>query len=288
VQQESRTDVTGQVLNLANIPDDSFKATSPDHLLPKLARATWKSPAPSDTDEANMRAYSMLRDPGSLLRRDTSEYPSLWAPALVYRDFLMSGDAGPLPRYAHLGLLWIALMKWGDHQARPPIHEFHVDSMKGLSPAFRDAIRSTCPLNGETYSRAVSTRGSIYALHSGNPATGPTQDDILGFFYPDTVIVPVPGLSDRQSKELYDNGLHVAGRGFPGFLIERCRNVWVSTLMDSGVPNAGDRGTEFVTFLESFDDPTHGDRPSTDEMHSIFPFDDASPWIHHLYARREN
>lgn len=305
VQQEGRTDQTGQVLNLGNVPDDAFKEVNAKQVLERLARASWKSPAKPDNEEDfDQKAYARLQDAESLLRRDTSEYPSVWAPALVYHDFLMSKDAGKRARYIHLGLLWVALMKWKGHQSRPPVHEFRLNigehpagnkaaeegdvvEPKELSPGFRDAIRSTCPLSRDKYKRAVSNRESVFALHRGGPGSIPSEDEILGFFYPDTVIVPAPGLSTYNAELLYDLGLLAAGRRFPNMLLQRYKDNWFTKLQESEVPNAEARGPEFLSFLQSFDrDKPHTNEMTTrDEMHAAFPFQDAAAsWIKHLYA----
>lgn len=289
VQQEDRKDQTGQVLSLPNVPDNAFHEVNAKEVLQIMARATWKSPGRHEDGESSLRpmAYASLRETGAshALTRDTSEYPSVWAPALIYRDLLKSKSVGDRTRYIHLGLLWVALMKWEGHQMRPPIHEFKLDvAAKDLSAGFRDAIRSTSPLSQDNYKKAVSRNESIFALYR-DTLTGPmpSEDDVLGFLYPDTVIVPAPGLSDQNAEMLYDIGRYVAGRHFPQLLLDRLTADWVNVLGESEVPNFGDRGSEFINFLKGFDDSAHGEMPANDEMHAAFPFDTAAPWIHRLY-----
>jgi hypothetical protein len=300
VQQEGTTGSAGEVLSLPLVPDDTFKEVSPKEVLRKLARATWKSPPVTRSRARGSRpAFADLHDQdGSApTRRDTSEYPSLWAPALVYRDLLFDPYASDRLKNIHLGLLWIALMKWNDHQAAPPVYDFDLGDVdpgasaggrpkeRGasvVSAGFRDAIRSTQTL--PNYRAAVSSTNSIFALHRDVVMRSvPEEDSVLGFFYPDTVIVPAPGLSRANADMLCDIGRWASGTSFPKLLRDRFYH-WTAALLRSGVPGAEVCGPQFVALLDNLDDTPHEDAELAPDLpHSHFPFDHGAPWIKHIY-----
>lgn len=264
VQQEDILDQDSQALNLANIPDDAFRSVDAAAVLKKLARATWKSP------------------PGTR-RRQATEFPSVWSPALIHSHSLYSASTDPRSKYVQLGLLWAALMKWGN-RFEVPVHEFSMADTH-VSQGFRDAVLTTCPL--ANYHEAVMRNGNVLALYDpeSNTARGevPHESEILGFFYPDTVLVPAAWLSRDKVDRLYELGRFVSGRQFPVLMRAICSD-WANVLRQSSVPNADDLGRRFEIFLESFNDTVGTEATTRDEMYQSFPYPDVAPWIRHLYA----
>lgn len=261
VQQEDIRDVDGQVLNLANIPDDRFVAKAPEQILTTLARATWRSSDPSTA-------------------RRPSEYPSVWAPAIVYRERLLR-DRDDAMRYQHLGLLWTALAMSPERE-RPPISELQTSSER-LAGALRHAIEATCPL--ANYRDAVNQSGGVLVLHAPDVQAHPDDPlaptEILGYFFPDTLIVPSVALNDAARGRLFELGRYAERRGLPSVIRERCFD-WERTLSESNVADSQKRAGQWQDYLETFG-PAE-DQPLTPaEMYTTFPFAGASRWIHRLY-----
>lgn len=262
VQQESIPDAEGKVLNLAVIPDDRWVSKDPTDILRKLARATWKS---IDTVPV----------------RHPSEYPSIWAPAIVYRDRLLGGTRDDRARYQHLGMLWIALARTPDRE-RAPVAELSLSSPR-LAAALRHAVEATCPL--ANYRDAVNQSGGVLVLHNPESALpfghAPGRDEIWGYFFPDTVLVPSVGLRGVAAEKLYELGKYAELRGLPGFLKRRCFD-WQGALSQAKVANAESRGAEWQEFLGSFGASTH-EPLMADDTYERCPITTASSWVHRLY-----
>jgi len=228
------------VLGLPVATDDEFNDVAPAvNMLARLAGANWDRPA-------------------NLASRLEWELPSVWATALAHRERLYGrgglADEG-LRRLGclHLGLLWQVLMKV-DGQSFAPIYPFPVQSLPGV---FRDAVQRTCPLGQQTYATAVDSQWRILSLYeSSSPyppddASHPPPDKVVGFFYPDTVVVPAAGLSELQTEKFVNLGRYVAEQGFAAFLLaEVCPN-WPAVLKAAGVPNADNVGQDFTDFLQA-------------------------------------
>lgn len=228
-------------LGLPVATDDEFNDVAPAvNLLKRLAGANWDRPA-------------------DLASRLEWELPSAWATALAHRERLY-GRGGlteeGVRRLGHLqlGLLWQALMKT---QGRPPFVPLYPFSVQFLPSVFREALQRTCPLGQPSYVRAVDNDWRILSLYDDDkrpyPPTDaeyPPAEKIVGFFYPDTVVVPAAGLTDAQRDRFINLGRYVAEQGFATFLRTQVCGDWPAVLKAAGVPNAAVVGQDFIEFLQ--------------------------------------
>lgn len=260
-QQEDMLGPHGQVLGIPVPSDDEFRGDPLPLVLRRLAAAKWRRPANTE--------------------RTPAEYPTIWAPALVHREEVYGPNIMAECRYLHLGLLAAVILKPA-HLISPPVRL--VQSI-GLSAAFRRSIASTFPLaNGHEAMIAPDGVLVIYQNRTPLEEAFPPADDVVGFFYPDTVVVPAAGISPQKRADMVALGKYVAGRGFPALLASQLEADWVTTLEACRVPGATDRGTQFIEFLQSFDDPLIGDEPLTlEDRFAEFPVPNAADWIHRLY-----
>jgi len=140
---------------------------------------------------------------------------------------------------------------------------------------------------GELYASAVDSHWSIISIYDGfrpYDVIGnqhPPATDVLGFFYPETVVVPAAGLTADQNERLINLGRFVAGRGFTKFLLDGpCAN-WTATLHAAGVPNAAKVGPNFTNFLTELSCPV---RQISDADRATRPVGPSfSSWILNLY-----
>jgi hypothetical protein len=283
--QEEARNTAEQPLQLPPVPNDEFHSAPFAHrVLTSLATAKWN-------------------DPGHV--RTHAEYPSVWAPAIVHRDRLHAVAPDDPLRYVHLGLLVSALVERpGDGNV--PVRKLPT---RALNETFRRALANTCPL--PAYDDSVATendeneRGAaplqnqvLLLLFAGSNAVRqddvPHEGDVLGFFYPDTVVVPAVGMSAEQRRDLEQLGRWAARRGFPAVLRSRLEGGWVAALEQSKVPNAATVGERFFRYLGSFKD----DRRQREQRHDPerrrrsgavtrfypeFPYPRVAPWITKLY-----
>lgn len=238
-QQEQQP---GGTLGLPVWSHDAFEQVpQPVNLLTRLARAGWHEPL-------------------DLPAREESELPSVWAPAIAHRSRLTGKSVGNAVqdrlRLVQLGLLWHALMREAEKRVAP-VFAFDLNDKKAsVGEVFRDALQRTCPLKS-SYAEALDLEGRVVAIHQGRGQYAvpgppyPVADEILGFFYPDTVVVPAAGLTPAQEDQLFQKGRFVVGRGFPAYLRTKCGN-WSLVLEESRVPNAREVGPDFERFLDSF------------------------------------
>ena len=256
-------DVDDQPLQLPQTPNAEFhSATDTPRQLASLARAKW----------SNRKA-----------QRSHTEYPSAWAPAIVHRDILYSAKPKDDPNdnrgYLHLGLLGIALLKGPDNAAAP----VRLLRKARLNDSFKESLSKTCPL--PAYDRSVVAEGGLLVLFDTKVPLAsdevPRKEDVIGFFYPDTVVVPAIGLSSDRLVEIKQFGLYVARRGFPRRLHDRIRTSWVGALRSSAVPNADRQGDRFLRYLTNFDKQSVAD--PLPPFYSGFPVPDVSHWIRELY-----
>jgi len=250
-----------QVLGISVPADDHFQSDdiAPNLLL--LASAPWR--------------------PASHGERTSGEYPSIWAPALVHRDELYRKDASPERRYLQLGLLACALLR--RHQLKtPPIRAIATET---LADAFQQSLQNSFPLAGG-HGPMVSPSGVLAIYDSPTPlaaAAVPSPRDIVGFFYPDTVVVPAAGITPAKRDLVIALGEHVAGRGFPQMLHTLLAGNWTHTLKTCGVPSAANRGPQFVNFLNSFEDPPGDDALGPNDRYADLSVTNAAGWIQRLY-----
>lgn len=263
-------------LGLPVSTDDEFNDIAPaDDLLGRLAQANWDRP-------------------NDLPGRLEWELPTVWATALAHRERLygerdgrggLAGEALQRLEYLQLGLLWHALMKV-EGRSWAPLYPFPVSS---LSAVFRESLQRTCPLGQESYARAVDGSWRVLALHDDSrpyPPTGadhPPEDKVVGFFYPDTVVVPAAGLTEAQSDRLVSLGRYVAEQGFGTFLLSGiCRN-WPAVLQTAGVPNAASVGQDFTEFLRKHAAGKSVSGISDDDRRQRPVIAGISSWVSSLY-----
>lgn len=270
--QQEDAQIGSRKLGLPVTNDDEFNDVAPAvNLLARLAGANWDRPA-------------------NLPSRLEWELPSVWATALAHRERLygrggLSEDEQRRLAHLQLGLLWQVLMKV-DGKSFAPLYPFAVDS---LPPVFREALRRTCPLGEQTYATAVDSQWRILSLYDSpspyppNDADHPPADKVVGFFYPDTVVVPAAGLSEPQTDRFVNLGRFVAEQGFATFLLtEVCRD-WPGLLKAAGVPSSDVVGQDFAEFLQRYSAGravtgiTSGDRRQRPVIAGI------SSWISSLY-----
>jgi len=303
VQQEGPDykDQAGNVLNLAQVTDDNFNAVdNTKRKLETLATATWVTRETGPGETSSTRPLSQRVQPP-----EPSEYPTIWAPALVYATRIYGADSRPDDRYIHLGLLWAALMPWKEHK-EPPIfalrlgyddrerqqmepreQELDLRNSAKITPALRDTVRTTCPLSN--YQTAVAKSWTVLFLHDSPdlaPNSSPREDEILGYFYPDTVVAPSRSLSDERADELLELGKDVASSGFGALLASRYQEAWFDVLKASGVPGADICGPRFITFLREFPHNPERRSISIDQAYSEHRIPDSAPWIQYLYSAR--
>ena len=109
----------------------------------------------------------------------------------------------------------------------------------------------------------------------------PSEEDVIGFFYPDTVVVPAMGLSSQRRTEIERFGLYVARRGFPRQLCVRIERDWVQALRASQVPNADRQGERFLRFLANFEARTVAE--TLPPFYTEFPIPGVARWIRGLF-----
>jgi hypothetical protein len=260
IQQEDSSGSNADVLGITVPSDDEFRSDSLASVLSRLSDAKWKRPSGS--------------------RRTASEYPSVWAPALVHRDELFADGCDNERRYLQLGLLASILLE-RSHLAVPPVKRI---PLADLDEAFSASVTSTFPLQlGQD--ELIAPGGPLVIYESDRPLVEdvPRAADVVGFFFPDTVVVPAPGISPQNRELLEALGYFAAGRGFAALMANTLRRDWVRTLQKCGVPGAADRGTQFIQFLDSFTDPLVEASLSLDNRFEAFPVPDAADWIHRLY-----
>jgi hypothetical protein len=257
-QQEGAT--IGSVLGVQIPPDDEFQSDPLPVIVSRLAAAGWRRPASP---------------------RSTAEYPSIWAPALVHRDELYSGNPSTDRRFLQLGLIASALVRQ-KHLASAPVR---LIKSGGLHEAFQRSLESTLPIADRNGSM-IAIGGVVAIYESSEPlpqGSVPSPSDVLGFFYPDTIVVPAAGISGPNEQVLIDFGQWAAGRGLAQLLLTRLADTWVETLEACGIPDAADRGTQFIMFLESFKQPITDEPLTPSHLYNSCPEDDAAMWIQRLY-----
>jgi hypothetical protein len=281
-----------RALGLPVATDDEFNDLDPAvNLLARLAGANWDRPK-------------------DLASRIEWELPTVWATALAHRERLygrsLSGEDLRRLEYLHIGLLWQALMKI-EGRSFAPVYAFAVsvppsrssdaasdedardEVSQGLPAVFREAVQRTCPLGQQTYAKAVDSRWRILAIYDDSTPYSPTgnehppADKVIGFLYPDTVVVPAAGLAETQRDRLTSLGRYVAEQGFASFLLSQvCRN-WPATLQASGVPHGKEVGQDFIDLLTRLakGKPVRGIGP--DDREEMPAIADVSSWIFSLY-----
>ncbi|OFW02553.1 MAG: hypothetical protein A3I61_17260 [Acidobacteria bacterium RIFCSPLOWO2_02_FULL_68_18] len=252
-------DVDNQPLQLPTTPNDEFhSAKDTKRQLTSLALGKWS--------ERNSR-------------RSHSEYPSAWAPAIVHRDILYSGKARDDRRYLHLGLLAIAMLQRPGSAAVP----VRLLRQGQLNETFRESLSKTCPI--PAYDKSVVAEGGLLVLFDTTVPLEddgvPSEEDVIGFFYPDTVVVPAMGLSSQRRTEIERFGLYVARRGFPRQLCVRIERDWVQALRASQVPNADRQGERFLRFLANFEARTVAE--TLPPFYTEFPIPGVARWIRGLF-----
>ncbi|MBN1566852.1 MAG: hypothetical protein JXA73_03335 [Acidobacteria bacterium] len=266
VQQEDILDRSGQKLNLPQPSDDSFWQCPAKDVLKILERATWKSPP-------------------HLIKPQTTEYPSVWAPVIIHGDQLYSKDGSEeaLERRAvHLGLLYLATMPcYGLTEV--PIFCFPLSN-----EAIRAVIHLTFPM--PSYESIFLNDTQVLALYMrDNPVIGnqvPEPDDIVGVFYPDTVVVPAAGMTKEKGSALRALGQYAEKRGFPAMLLQICAS-WADVLDSAGIPDGDVKGRNFVDYLKSFPPTTTAvDGVLEDRRYTSFPLTPVPPWIEPLYRKK--
>jgi|HubBroStandDraft_3_1064219.scaffolds.fasta_scaffold03219_2 hypothetical protein len=261
VQQEDQLDREGRALSLMTISDDAFTPAPPRDVLPRLERASWKSPPQAGA-------------------RTPSEYPSVWAPSVVHREALFGNPSEEI-RLLHLALLFVALAPMQGRRS-VPVHAFRLDDAD-LAPAFRIALLATCPL--AAYGSSVVSDGSVLALHDHQGRSGdpPEPGEVLAYFYPDTVLVPAPGLAPERRRWLAELGRFARDRAFPQLLVRRLANRWTALLTRSQMQTAGMVGPQFIRFLQSFGPAPAGDPMTPADLYTEFPLPGVAPWLAGLY-----
>lgn len=275
------------VPNFATISDDSFVSVAARDGLKRLVVAPcWKP------------AGRTVSAPEESLPQ-ANEFPSIWAPAIIYRDHLYAPNVSEDARHIHMGLLFLALMKYQAHQ-RVPVFPFSLDH-EGL----RSVVHSTFPL--ESYKATYGQDEHVLALYlRSSPVFGaevPRVDEVVGFFFPDTIVVPAASLSESSSVLLRDLGIHAVGMGLPGALARACSN-WHIVLQQARIPDAETKGPLFLEYLRSFEGqaggrqgvstPVADARRDAEDRYTEFPLlgtSDGGParppvWIERLYQAR--
>lgn len=201
---------------------------------------------------------------------DAKELASLWANALVYQQSLAQrSDAAPNEDdFLHLGLLWAATLQVAN-QAAPPVRWY---PLAGLgSQALACALERTFPFG--SFSNLYSTTATgLLALAS------PWGGQLVGFFFPTTLIVPAAQLDSPTRARLQELGRY-GGRAFSNSISERFQ-TWPDRMREVGIANPNQPWqTLLPAFLRRFDgqpDAGHaGDWAS-------LPVDsppDPSPWL---------
>jgi hypothetical protein len=266
-----------QVLGIAVPPDDRFQS---DDLAPNLlllASAPWRESSNAEPHAAATAPRTPKQPPA----RTAGEYPSIWAPALVHRDELYRDDASHERRYLHLGLLACALLR-KKGLATPPVRSIDPEE---LEEAFQLSLKSSFPLPGGH--AAMVAPGGVLAIYESAAPLGagavPSPEDLVGFFYPDTVVVPAAGITAVKQDYVIGLGELVAGRGFPQMLHTLLGPSWLGTLIRSGVPGAGDKASQFLTFLASFKDPIVDRALDPKDRYAASSVPNAAGWVLRLY-----
>jgi len=241
--------------------DDEFHSNAMPDVLAKLAGARWKRPA--DTP------------------RSSSEYPTLWAPALVLRDSLFGDEPEADLDMVQLGLLGAILVR-REGNVVPPVK---LIATQALTSSFQDSIRKTLPLTLPALAgiTQVNNLDQILVI-----ATGDDPANVMGFFYPDTAVVPAAGIAAQNREDLIKLGRFLAGRSFPASLkASLSKNLdWTQTLRQSGFNAGGTPGQLFLDFLDRLAKQYSAVGPAladSQRYSSLHQFPNAPPWIQRLY-----
>lgn len=264
VKQTDSPRTDNKPLGLPVPSDDAFLSVPARDTLHALTKAAWKS------------------DPAAGERKP-SEYPTIWAPALTFAERLWGSRPGTPVRDQYLGLVWLALMKL-DGRTSPPLHLFRLDA--SLSGAFRNALVDTFPLG--SLGNLVCEEG-VLVLHSGRMVareSPPAAEDLAGFLFPETIVVPAASLDGEKEKWLAEVGRAATQRSFPAWLTKRL-GEWPAELKKALVPTWDVAGPHLLRILGEF--PAGQGRPVTDqEAYSSLPLTSipvtsVSSWIRFLY-----
>src|SRR5262249_44836938 len=119
--------------------------------------------------------------------------------------------------------------------------------------------------------------------HQGRPGQPPEPDDVLAFFYPETVLVPARGLTAERRRWLADLGQFARERALPQLLLRRLANRWTGLLKQSRVETAAVAGPRLLRSRASFGVAPAGARLEAAELYREFPLPGVAPWLTGLY-----